>query len=103
MAGLLPAKPTFTIDYPTNLDPSRAPQGKAIMRIQVLEGPCHPRGDSAGLIEVGDGTWTHDLTERFAERVLNLVRNHIPNIPSPIIPHALITPTTFPHFSPNHD
>src|SRR5258708_7052330 len=34
IAGLLPAKPTFTVDCPTNLDPSRAPEGKATMRIQ---------------------------------------------------------------------
>ncbi len=101
MAGLLPEKPTFTIDYPTNLDPSRAPEGKAIMRIQVLEVPCHPRGDSVGLIDVGDGTWTHDLTERFAERVINLVSKHIPNIPSAIIGHAVITPDTLAQFSPN--
>src|SRR5258708_30761325 len=101
MAGFIPAKPTFTIDYTTNLDASHAPQGKGIMRIQVLEVPCRPRGDSAGLIEVGDGTWTHDLTERFAERVINLVSKHIPNIPSAIIGHAVITPDTLAQFSPN--
>src|SRR5260221_14244703 len=65
MAGLLPQKPTFTIDYPTKLDPSRAPERKAIMRIQVLAGPFHPRGDSAGFIVFGGGKWAHDLTERF--------------------------------------
>jgi phytoene dehydrogenase-like protein len=101
MADLLPAKPTFTIDYPTNLDPSRAPAGKAIMRIQVLEVPCHPRGDSAGLIDVGDGTWTHDLTARFAERVIDIVSKHIPNIPSAIIGQAVVTPDTLAQFSPN--
>ncbi|GHO84915.1 phytoene desaturase family protein [Dictyobacter formicarum] len=101
MAGLLPAKPTFTVDYPTNLDPSRAPEGKAIMRIQVLEVPCHPDGDAAGLIEVGNGTWTPDLTERFTERVIDLVSRHIPNIPSAIIGHTVITPDTLARFSPN--
>jgi phytoene dehydrogenase-like protein len=101
IAGLLPAKPTFTVDCPTNLDPSRAPEGKAIMRVQVLEVPCHPRGDSAEMIEVGDGTWTHDLTERFTERVINLVSKHIPNIPSTIVGHAVITPDTLARFSPN--
>jgi phytoene dehydrogenase-like protein len=101
IAGLLPAKPTFTVDCPTNLDPSRAPEGKAIMRIQVLEVPCHPRGDSADVIDVGDGTWTHDLTQRFTERVLKLVSKHIPNIPSAIIGHEVITPDTLARFSPN--
>lgn len=101
MAGLLPVKPTFTVDCPTNLDPSRAPEGKSIMRVQVLEVPCHPRGDAADLIDVGDGTWTHDLTERFTERVIDIVGRHIPNIPGAIIGHAVITPDTLAQFSPN--
>lgn len=100
-AGLLPAKPTFTVDCPTNLDPSRAPEGKAIMRIQVLEVPSQPRSDEADVIEVGDGTWTQDLTERFAERVIKIVSKHIPNIPGAIIGHAVITPDTLARFSPN--
>lgn len=101
MADLLPEKPTFTVDCSTALDPSRAPEGKAIMRIQVLEVPCHPRGDAAGQINVGDGTWTKDLTERFTERVLNVVSKHIPNIPSAIIGKSVVTPGTIAQFNPN--
>ncbi|MBP3963226.1 phytoene desaturase family protein [Paenibacillus lignilyticus] len=101
MAGLLPAKPTFTVDCSTNLDPSRAPAGKAIMRLQVLEVPCRPRGDAAGLIDVGDGTWTPDLTERFAERVIAVVGKHIPNIPDAIIGKSVVTPDTIARFNPN--
>ena len=98
---LLPAKPTFTVDCSTNLDPTRAPAGKAIMRIQVLEVPIRPRGDAAGTIEAGDGTWTHDLTERFTERVLDVVSKHIPNIPSAIIGKNVITPKMIAQFNPN--
>ncbi|MFC5649284.1 phytoene desaturase family protein [Paenibacillus solisilvae] len=101
MAGLLPAKPTFTVDCSTNLDPSRAPEGKAIMRIQVLEVPCRPTGDAAGRINVGDGTWTPDLTERFTERVLEVVGKHIPNIPSAVIGHSVVTPAAIARFNPN--
>jgi phytoene dehydrogenase-like protein len=101
MAGLLPVEPTFTIDCPSNLDSSRVPAGKAVMRVQLLEVPCHPRGDAAGLIEVGDGTWTHDLTERFTERALAIVGKHIPNIPQTILGHYVVTPDTLAHFNPN--
>lgn len=101
MADLLPAKPTFTVDCPTNHDPSRAPAGKAIMRIQVLEVPCRPTGDAAGQIDVGDGTWTADLTERFAERVLGVVSRHISNIPSAVIGKHVVTPRTIAQFNPN--
>ncbi|MCK9857468.1 NAD(P)/FAD-dependent oxidoreductase [Paenibacillus sp. ATY16] len=101
MADLLPAKPTFTVDCSTNLDPTRAPVGKAIMRLQVLEVPCRPRGDAAGQIDVGDGTWTKELTERFAERVISIVGKHIPNIPSAIIDKSVVTPDTLARFNPN--
>ncbi|BBH24182.1 FAD-dependent oxidoreductase [Paenibacillus baekrokdamisoli] len=101
MVNLLPAKPTFTVDCSTNLDPTRAPAGKAIMRIQVLEVPIKPQGDSAGLIDVGDGSWTPELTERFTERVLAIVGKHIPNIPSDIIGYSVVTPDTIARFNPN--
>src|SRR5258708_15946815 len=42
MAGLLPAKPTFTIDSPTKLHPSRAPPGKPIHPIPLFYVPFHP-------------------------------------------------------------
>ncbi|MBO7748145.1 NAD(P)/FAD-dependent oxidoreductase [Paenibacillus sp. MWE-103] len=101
MSDLLPAKPTFTVDCPTNLDPSRAPAGKAIMRLQVLEVPCRPRGDAAGEIEVGDGAWTAELTERFAERVIGVVGKHIPNVPDAIVGKFVVTPDVIARFNPN--
>jgi phytoene dehydrogenase-like protein len=101
MSDLLSAIPTFTVDCASNLDPSRAPAGKAVMRIQVLELPCRPRGDAAGQIGVGDGTWNAALTERFAERVLSIVSRHIPNIPSAVIAHAVVTPDTIARYNSN--
>lgn len=101
MAGLLPVEPTFTVDCASNLDPSRAPAGKATMRVQLLEIPCRPRGDAAGQIDVGDGTWTDDLTARFADRALEIVAKHIPNIPDAIIGRHVVTPDSLAHFNPN--
>ncbi len=101
MAGLLPVEPTFTVDCPSNLDPSRAPAGKAVMRVQVLEIPCRPQGDAAGVIDVGDGRWTADLTARFTERALAIVGKHIPNLPDAILGQAVITPDTLAAFNPN--
>ncbi len=101
LAGLLPAEPTFTVDCPSNLDPSRVPQGKAVLRVQVLEVPARPRGDAAGLIDVGTGAWTDDLTRRFTERIIAIVGRHIANIPGAILGTAVITPDTLAAFSPN--
>lgn len=99
--GMLPTTPTFTIDTPTTLDPSRAPAGKATMRLQLLEVPIRPRGDASGTINVGDGTWTEDLKQRFAERVIGIVGQHIPNVPSAILGMHVTSPDDLARFSPN--
>jgi phytoene dehydrogenase-like protein len=100
-AGLLPADPTFTVDCPTSLDPSRAPEGRAILRVQLLEMPCRPRGDAAGQIDVGDGSWSKDLTERVVDRALSVVARHIPNIPQAVLAHATVTPDDIARYNPN--
>jgi phytoene dehydrogenase-like protein len=77
MNGDLPSEPTLSVDVPTDLDPSRAPHGAAIMRVQMLQIPCRLRGDAAGEIDVGDGTWTEDLKNRFADRIVNLLGHYV--------------------------
>jgi len=100
LAGLLPSDPTFTVDCPSNLDPSRAPAGQAVMRVQVLEVPCQPRSDAAGTIAV-NGEWTDAVKAQFAERVLQIVGQHIPNIPDAIIGMHITSPRELAAFSPN--
>ena len=101
LAGLLPANPTISMDVATNMDPSRAPEGKATVRLQILEVPVRPSGDAAGRIGVGDGTWTPDLGRRFADRILEIVGRHIPNVPGSILGMHVITPADLARFSPN--
>ncbi|GAA2558924.1 NAD(P)/FAD-dependent oxidoreductase [Winogradskya consettensis] len=100
-AGLLPADPTFTVDCPTALDPSRAPQGRAILRAQLLEMPIRPTGDALGTIDVGDGTWSKDLTERVVERTLDTIDKHIPGVRGTVLAHATVTPDDLAGFNPN--
>ncbi len=99
--GWLPSEPAISIDVPTNLDPSRAPEGRAIMRIQVLEVPTRPRGDAAGSIDVGDGSWTEDLKQRFAERLIGIVGQHLPGVPGSILGMHVISPAEIAAFNPN--
>ena len=67
--GLLPAEATIVAGQPCAVDPSRAPDGKWIVWIQLQELPAGPvRGDAAGEIDVRDGTWTDDLREAYADR-----------------------------------
>ncbi len=89
---LLPADPLVGVGTPTTLDPSRAPQGKAVMVLQALDTPFHMVGDAAGQIDIGDGTWTEDLKERYADRVLDLVCTRIPNLKSSILGRKVLSP-----------
>jgi phytoene dehydrogenase-like protein len=99
--GFLPADPAISIDVPTFLDPSRAPEGKHVMRIQVLEIPNRPRGDAAGTIDVGDGTWTADLKQRFADRLVGIVGQHLPNVPGAVLGMHVTSPGDIAAFNPN--
>src|SRR5207248_968864 len=67
--GLLPAEATVVVGQPTAVDPSRAPQGRSILWIQLQELPWQVKGDAAGQIDTGDGRWTEELRERYADRI----------------------------------
>lgn len=99
--GLLPTEPTISFDAPSNIDPSRAPQGQAVARLQMLEVPTRPRGDAAGKIEVGDAGWTDEVKERFADRVIEIAARHIPNLPASVLGRAVIGPREIAAFNPN--
>ncbi|GAB3012118.1 phytoene desaturase family protein [Spirosoma pulveris] len=101
MSGLLPVDPTFTVDCSSNLDPGRAPVGKAVMRVQVLEVPTQPRGDAANQIKLGSNQWDDSLKERFADRILDIVEQHIPNVKSALLARHILSPAELTQFSPN--
>src|SRR5947209_4367566 len=67
--GLLPDEATIVVGQPLTLDPSRAPEGRAILWIQLQELPSRIKGDAAGEIDVGDGEWTDELREHYADRI----------------------------------
>jgi phytoene dehydrogenase-like protein len=79
-AGYLPASPTVVIGQPARVDPSRVPDGKGMIWIQLQEVPRDVRGDAAGEIEVGDGEWTDELTAAYVERVLAKLEPHVENL-----------------------
>ncbi len=76
--GLLPAVPTICAGQPHRLDPSRCPEGKAVLWLQIADAPRVIKGDAAGEIET-DGTWTETLREAFADRIEAILRGHIRN------------------------
>lgn len=89
---VLPATPTVAVGQPAALDPTRAPEGKGALWLQLQEVPYRPTADEAGRIDVGDGTWTNELVERFADRVLDLLRPHIANLDSALLARTVLSP-----------
>lgn len=90
--GLLPADPTVVVGQPMAVDRSRAPDGRWILWLQLQETPSRPKGDAGGTIDVGDGTWTESLRERYADRVVGKLCRQIPNLASAIMKRVALSP-----------
>jgi phytoene dehydrogenase-like protein len=90
--GLLPAEATIVCGQPLTMDPSRAPEGGGILWIQLQELPWHVKGDAAGELDPGDGTWTEALRERYADRIQARLARHIPNLESAALGRVVLSP-----------
>lgn len=74
--GLLPATPTICVGQPHRLDPTRCPEGKAILWLQIPDAPRRIKGDAAGEIDTGPA-WTEATREAFADRIERILARHI--------------------------
>ena len=91
--SLLPARSTIAVGQPHVLDPSRAPEGKGILWLQLQEIPRAPvKGDAAAEIDVGDGTWTEELRERYADRIVGWLGESIENLTSVTLKRVVLSP-----------
>ncbi len=93
--GLLPARATIVVGQPTALDPSRAPRGKAILwlQLQELPGQGELKGDAKGEIGVPpDGNWTIEVAEKYADRIIERLARHIPNLESALLARKVLSP-----------
>jgi phytoene dehydrogenase-like protein len=90
--GLLPAEATIVVGQPLTIDPSRAPAGKGMLWTQLQELPWRVKGDAAAALDPGDGTWTHALKERYADRIQARLARRIPNLESSLLKRVVISP-----------
>jgi phytoene dehydrogenase-like protein len=91
--GLLPAEATIVCGQPTAVDPSRAPEGSWIVWIQLQELPAgRVKGDAAGELDVGDGSWTEELREAYADRVVARLGRHVQNLERATIARVVLSP-----------
>jgi phytoene dehydrogenase-like protein len=91
--GLLPTRSTVAVGQPCAVDPSRAPDGKWILWLQLQEmvgGPV--KGDAAGVLEVGDGSWTEELREDYADRICDIVGESITNLREATLKRVVLSP-----------
>jgi phytoene dehydrogenase-like protein len=65
--GLLPEEATIVVGQPLTMDPSRAPEGRGLLWIQLQELPR--RFD-----------WTEHAREAYADRIVERIARHIPNL-----------------------
>jgi phytoene dehydrogenase-like protein len=99
-AGLLPEHPSISWHEPTALDATRAPAGKAVVRLQVLDAPLRPSGDAAGTLRGVEG-WSTATAGAFAERVLAEAELHAPGLTGLMIEQHITTPADLAKASPN--
>jgi phytoene dehydrogenase-like protein len=91
--GLLPAEATIVCGQPMAVDPSRAPDGSWIVWVQLQELPAgRVKGDAAGEIDVGDGSWTESLREAYADRITARLSRHIRNLERAAIKRVALSP-----------
>jgi phytoene dehydrogenase-like protein len=99
-AGLLPPRPTVVVGRQYLLDPARAPAGAAALWLQLQEAPYTPRGDAAGELETTQG-WTEALARGYADRVLDRLARHAPDLRDKIRAIDVLTPNDLRDRNPN--
>jgi phytoene dehydrogenase-like protein len=97
-AGLLPDEPIVVVGQPTAVDPSRAPEGKHTLWLQVRMAPGTIKGDAAKEIAATD--WTGAGTP-FADRALSVLERYAPGTRQKILGERIVTPAELESENPN--
>jgi phytoene dehydrogenase-like protein len=97
-AGLLPDEPILVVGQPTTQDPSRAPEGKHVLWVQVRMAPGTILGDAKGEISATD--WAQ-AAEPFANRALDILERYAPGTRAKIIGQRIVTPVELESDNPN--
>ncbi|WP_326565793.1 NAD(P)/FAD-dependent oxidoreductase [Amycolatopsis rhabdoformis] len=99
-AGYLPEHPTISWHEPTAVDPSRAPAGQAVVRMQILDVPLAPIGDAADQIDVA-GEWTPSVAQHFADRVLAEAALHVKGLDELVLARHVLSPADLARANPS--
>jgi phytoene dehydrogenase-like protein len=97
-AGLLPDEPILVVGQPTVVDPTRAPDGKHTLWVQVRMAPGTILGDAKGEITARD--WP-SAAAPFAARALDILEAHAPGTLANILGQRIVTPMDLEADNPN--
>lgn len=98
LLGYLPKSPLLVCGQQSRLDPTRAPEGKETLWVQVRAVPAVPKGDAAGELTATD--W-ESLREPYTERILNKIESVAPGFKSLILAKTVLTPPDMEKDNPN--
>jgi phytoene dehydrogenase-like protein len=98
VAGLLPTNPTLVVGQPTSVDPSRAPEGRHAVWIQVRMVPATSHGDAGNEIETRD--W-REAKELMADRVMEIIETYAPGTALHVLSRHVMAPTDLEAANPN--
>lgn len=98
IAGLLPDEPVIVVGQPTAIDPSRAPDGKHVLWVQVRLLPAEVKGDAAG--EIAPAHWDA-IKERYADRAVALIEAQAPGLQGKILGRTVVSPIDLERGNPN--
>ncbi len=96
--GMLPDEPVIVVGQPTVVDPSRAPEGKHVLWLQVRMAPGQIKGDAAGKIKATN--W-EDAAAPFAKRALDILEGYAPGTRKSILAKHIVTPDMLEADNPN--
>jgi phytoene dehydrogenase-like protein len=91
VAGRLPASPTLVIGQPTVTDPSRAPEGKHTLWVQVRMLP----------LELADGSNWDDISEAYADLVMAKIEEYAPGFKDVVIARSVLSPADLERYNVN--
>lgn len=96
--GYLPDEPLLIVGQTTAVDPSRAPEGKHILWVQVRALPSEIKGDAAG--QIAASGWD-EAKEPYARRVLDKLERYAPGLQALILGREVYSPLDLERANPN--
>lgn len=90
-AGLLPQSPMLVVGQPTVSDPSRAPEGKHVLWVQVRVLP----------LQLADGRSWDEIGEAYADQVMGKLEQYAPGISAKVIARKVLSPADLARYNVN--